>query len=256
MAQWRVEVAVLVLLAVPAALSAAPAADPKPKPDFPAEKVRKALNEKIEVNLENVPFKLAFENLKELTKINFVLDAVTLANHGIAVDSTLVNVKLSDVKAKQVVRAILDDHHLGYAILGDTVFISTEDEAQRRQFKQKVSLDLDKVALETALKDLGREHAVQILVDKKATKEAQSSVTLQLEDVPLDTAIRLLCDHAGLKPVRMGNVLYVTTGANAKVLRGEPDLAPKPTPGGVYDTWRMLLPYIDNPKGIFLPIGK
>src|SRR5262249_14414555 len=145
------------LIAVPTALWAAPAAEPKPKTEFPAEKVRKALDQKIEVNLDNVPFKVAFDELKEKTKINFVFDVVTLANNGIAVDATPVSVKLSDVKAKEVLRTILDANRLGYAILGDTVFISTEDEVQRKQLKQKVNLDLDKTVLETAVKDLGRE---------------------------------------------------------------------------------------------------
>src|SRR5260370_18837088 len=167
----------IVLLALPAALWAAPAVEPKPKTEFPAERVRKALDKKIDANFENVSLKAAFDDLKELTKINFVLDVITLANNGIAVDNPLVNVKLTEVKAKQVLRTILDANHLGYAIIGDTVFISTEDEAQRRQLKQKVSLDLEKIALETALKDLGRETGGQILIDKKTTKEAGTQVT-------------------------------------------------------------------------------
>jgi len=254
MIRWQVLASGLVLLALPAALWAAPAVEPKPKTEFPAERVRQALDKKIDANFENVPLKAAIDDLKELTKVNFVLDVVTLANNGIAVDNTLVNIKLTDVKAKQVLRTILDAHRLGYAIIGDTVFISTEDEAQRRQLKQKVSLDLDKVALETALKDLVRETGVQILIDKKATKEAGAQVTVQLDDVPLDTALRLLCDQAGLKPVRMGNVLYVTTAANAKELRSEPDVAPGPTPGGWNPDWQKLF----EPKGgaIFLPGGK
>jgi type II secretory pathway component GspD/PulD (secretin) len=244
-----------VLLAAPPALRAAPAVDPKPKAEFPAEKVRKALDQTVEVNFDNIPFKVAFDDLKEKTKINFVLDVVTLANNGIAVDSTPVSVKLSDVKAKHALRAMLDANRLGYAIVGDTVFISTEDEAQRKQLKQKVSLDLDKVALETAVKDLGRETGVQLVIDKKASKEAGTQVTVQLEDVPLDTAIRLICDQAGLKPVRMGNVLYVTTSANAKELRAEPELTPNPAQNGWNGIWKQLLPYID-PKDLVVPIGR
>ena len=50
--------------------------------------------------------------------------------------------------------------------------------------------------------------------------------------MPFDTVIRLLCEDANLKPVRMGNVLYVTSKENAKELRTEPELAPSPYPGG------------------------
>ena len=49
-------------------------------------------------------------------------------------------------------------------------------------------------------------------------------MTLQLEDVPLETAVRLLARLAGLKPVRLDNVLFVTTEERADKLR--PDATP------------------------------
>jgi hypothetical protein len=65
-----------------------------------------------------------------------------------------------------------------------------------------------------------------LLVDPRVSKEAQSPVTLQLDDVPLETAVRLMAEVSGLKAVRMGNVLFVTNKANAAELRAEPDLVP------------------------------
>jgi hypothetical protein len=170
--------------------------------------------------------------LKELTKINFVVDNVTLANNGIDVNNTPITIKQQGTKARTALRALLSDNHLGYAIIGETVIITTEDMALYRTLKQKVNLDLDKVPFETAVKDLAKETAVQLLLDKKVTKEAQTPVSLQLEDVPLETAVRLLCEQAELKPVRMGTILYVTSSAKAKELRSEPDLAPSPYPQG------------------------
>jgi hypothetical protein len=84
---------------------------------------------------------------------------------------------------------------------------------------------------EAAIKDLARGASVQILVDKKVNKEAQTPVSLQLKDVPLETAVRLLCEQADLKPVRIGNILYITAVAKAKELRSEPDQAPFVGPG-------------------------
>src|SRR5438067_1399862 len=57
-----------------------------------------------------------------------------------------------------------------------------------------------------------------------AAKEAKMEVSLQMEDVPLETAVRLLSEMAGLKPVRVGNVLFVTTKANATEMRADPEL--------------------------------
>ena len=40
-------------------------------------------------------------------------------------------------------------------------------------------------------------------------------MTLQVEDVPLETAVRLIGEAANLKAVRLGNVVLVTTKAHA-----------------------------------------
>jgi type II secretory pathway component GspD/PulD (secretin) len=231
--RWNELVAVALLAAVPAALTAAPATEDKNKSESAAEKVRKALDQKIDMELAGQSILASIDQFKDKTKINVVLDTNFLAQNGIDVNNHQVSIKVEGVKARSALRSILGQHHLGYAVLGDTVVVTTEDMAMHRQFKQKVSLDLDKVELEKALKDLSKETAVQVLMDKKLAKEAATQVTLQLEDVPLETAVRLLCEQAGVKPVRMGNLLYITSPANAKELRTEPDLAPSPAPGGV-----------------------
>jgi hypothetical protein len=45
-----------------------------------------------------------------------------------------------------------------------------------------------------------------------------------MEDVPLETAVRLVAEMAGLKPVKVGNVLFVTTKTLANEMRNDPDL--------------------------------
>jgi NAD(P)-dependent dehydrogenase (short-subunit alcohol dehydrogenase family) len=224
--------AALVLVAAPAALLAAPAADAKAKAESPAEKVAKALDQKIDVEITDQTLDNAINQLKEQTKVNIVIDQVTLNNMGMVPANMQINVKQQGIKGRQALRAVLNQVHLGYAIIGDSVIVTTDDMAMHRQFKQKITVDLDKVVLETALKNLAKESAIQLLIDKKVNKEAQAAVSLQLEDVPFDTVIRLLCEDANLKPVRMGNVLYVTSKENAKELRTEPELAPSPYPGG------------------------
>jgi hypothetical protein len=229
--RWKELAAVALLALVPAALNAAPAAEDKGKSESPAEKVRKALDQKIDLDVAGSVV-AAVEQFKEKAKVNVVVDVNFLAQNGIDVNNAQVTVKQDGVKARSALRSILGQHHLGYAVLGDTVIVTTEDMAMHRQFKQKVSLDLDKVEFEKALKDLSKETAVQVVVDKKIAKEAATQVSMQLDDVPLETAVRLLCEQAGVKPVRMGNVLYITSAANAKELRTEPDLAPPGGPGG------------------------
>ncbi len=100
-----------------------------------------------------------------------------------------------------------------------------------RQMRQRVNVDLNRVELARALRQLARDTATNVIVDTRAEKDAQAQVTMQLEDVPLETAVRLLSEMAGLKPVRVGNVLFVTKKETANELRNDPDLVQPNQPG-------------------------
>ena len=71
------------------------------------------------------------------------------------------------------------------------------------------------------------------MLDGRVIKEAQTPVTLKLEDVPLEVAVRLMANQAGLRPVRTGNVLYVTTKTNAAELKGDSETPAIPGAGMV-----------------------
>jgi hypothetical protein len=225
---------VLVLFGVAATAPAAPLTE-KPKAENPVEKVRKALDEVIDLDLAGQPLSVAIEQLRAETKINFVVDQVAIAQMGVdPMSSPVVTTKLTRVKARTALRNVLDQLNLSFVIVGEVVHISTEEMAIHRQLRQRVSLDLNGTALQAALKQLAKETGTNLLVDGKSAKEAQTVVTLQLDDVPLETAVRLMAEAAGLKAARVGNVLVVTTKAHATELRAEPDLVtPKSSPGAV-----------------------
>jgi len=84
-----------------------------------------------------------------------------------------------------------------------------------------VHADIANVPLTTALRDLTRAHGGNIVVDARAAKEAGTTVTAELTNVPLDTAVALLADMSGLTTVDVGNVIYVTTKDNARALQQE-----------------------------------
>jgi hypothetical protein len=229
-------------LAFVLALTAAPAAPVTPpkeekKGETGAEKIRKALDQNIaSLEIENQQFPLALDQLREETKINFVIDRGTIQMMGIDIDNGApVKAKLQNVKAKAALRNVLNQYGLSYAIVGDSVIVTTEEMAVYKQLKQRVSLDLDRVQVEKALKNLARETGTNLLLDNRAQKEGQTAVTLQVDDVPLETAVRLIAEGAGLKAARLGNVVLVTTKAHATELRSEPDLAPAPRFPGTAD---------------------
>jgi hypothetical protein len=219
-----------VTLALTPALSAAGAApDTKEKAVSPAEKIKKQLDQIVTLEITDQPLNLALNQIREQSKINFVVDKFTIQQMGMDPEQMPVNVKLKDVKVRTCLRSVLAPYNLGYAIIGDTVLISTDDMAMHRQMKQRVSVELEKVDLAAALKQLSRETASNLMLDTRVGKEAKTEVTLQMEDVPLETAVRLVSEMAGLKPVKVGNVLFVTTKALATEMRNDPDLA---NPGG------------------------
>lgn len=60
-----------------------------------------------------------------------------------------------------------------------------------------------------------------VVMDPRVAKRLQTKATAQFNNVPVDTAVRLLANMADVSMVRLDNVLYLTTEENAKHLREE-----------------------------------
>jgi hypothetical protein len=240
--------AAVVLLGFVVALPA-PAAPVNPetrgKDLGPAEKLRKELDQPLTVDFVDQELQLALNQLHEQTKINFVLDRNTLMQMNID-PSSPVQGKFKDVKLRNILRSVLGAYNLGYAIVGDTVFVSSDEMAMFKQMQQRVSIDLDKVEFGLALKRLSRETATNLILDSRVAKEGSQPISLQVDDVPLETAVRLMAEMVGLKPVRVGNVLFVSSKANAQEMRADPDLVPA-RPNPMNPNEGIVLPGVPNP---------
>lgn len=121
-------------------------------------------------------------------------------------------------------------HSATFFIRGDAIEITTTEAVRKEFFADRptmpgplpplVSGEFDKTTtLETALKELNRYG--NVVLDARANKEGQATVTADLANVPLDTAVRMFADMAGLKVVKLDNSLYVTKKDNMKVLLKE-----------------------------------
>jgi type II secretory pathway component GspD/PulD (secretin) len=233
-ARWCLPAVLALAWAAAPALAApgTPATDTK-KSDSPADKLRKALDQTTDVTIENQGLETAINQLADQAKINVVIDRWTIQNMGIDPNGATVTVKLQNVKIRTALRQMLNQYNLSYVPIGDSIVVTTEDMAVHRQMKQRVSVEVDKEQLGNALKKLARETGTNIILDSKAAKEAETAISLDLDDVPLETAVRLMAEMAGLKPARVGNVLLVTTKAVANELKNEGDLIYRPQPGVV-----------------------
>jgi type II secretory pathway component GspD/PulD (secretin) len=214
---------------------AAPApSDAKAADAAPAATMRERLNSPVTLQLREQSLRVAVDALRAQAKINIVLDSLTIQQQlGFTPDQppVAVNIDLKEVPLRAALRRLLEPYSLSYAVVGDSVVVSTEDGAAAQQLRQPVSVDFDKVELSGALRRLARDTGAPLVQDSRAEKEGATKVSLQLEDVPLETAVRLLSEMAGLKPVRVGNVLFVTSKAVAQELRQ--DAPPPPNPAGV-----------------------
>lgn len=79
----------------------------------------------------------------------------------------------------------------------------------------------EETALAKILPRLAETSGYTIMADPKAGDKLQTKITAQLNNVPIDTAVRLLADMSGMSMVRLDNVFYVTTADNAQKLSEE-----------------------------------
>jgi hypothetical protein len=137
---------------------------------------------------------------------------------------------LGSILQRILTRADADDSELMYVIRRDRIEVTTKAAVAAEFFPTRnvdvppvplVIASIKKVPLEDALLKLAETHDVNIVLDARAGEAAKTLVSAELVNVPLDTAVRLLADMAGLKSVQIDNVVYVTTPANAAVLLKE-----------------------------------
>jgi hypothetical protein len=80
--------------------------------------------------------------------------------------------------------------------------------------------------LDEALRELSSGSGTSVVLDtQQVGDKSHTAVTALLNNVPLDTAVRVLADQAGLAVVRVDNALQVTTRERARALRSEIDRA-------------------------------
>ena len=246
--------AAFLALSAPAA-PAPPAADKDAAAGNPVEKAREALDRAVTLRIDRLSLAAAVAQLRDKAKLNIAIDDPSIQQLGFTAEQPPAPVQLDvkDVKARAALRKMLDPYGLTFVVVGDAVVVTTEDAAAARQLSQRVSVHLDKVQLAAALKQLGRDTGVNLALDPRAEKEASAQVSLDVEDVPLETAVRLLAEMAGLQPVRAANILFVTRKEVAAEMRADPDLAGSPQ-GGV-PPWRVNVYHYELRRGVLVPVG-
>jgi hypothetical protein len=201
--------------------------------ELTAETIRQALDRPVTFELNDQPLQQLVNQMAEQLKFPIVIDRTAVMHLGIEnPNESQASLKVKDVKLRSALRTLLSQYNLSFVVVGEALLITTEEMASFRQLRQRVNLDLSEVQLAKALADLGKSTGTNLVLDPRAAaKSGATPVTLKLDDVPLETAVRLMAEVAALKPVRMGNVLFVTSEDRADKLRRDADGSPNHAPG-------------------------
>ncbi len=70
-------------------------------------------------------------------------------------------------------------------------------------------------SLEDACAEIAEKAGVSVVIDPRVKEKAATKVPCRLINIPLDTAVELVADMAGLAVARKANAYYVTTPENA-----------------------------------------
>jgi hypothetical protein len=207
--------------------------------ETPAEKLHKALDHVFDVEIADLPLDAAINQLRAQTGVNLVIDAAAVPASPVnGQPGSHANLHLRGqfhgVPLRTALTSLLRDHNLTHVVVADTLLITTTTKASERQLGQMVSVNAEGTPLRDVLRKLVRETGANIVLDPHASKEGQTALTVRLNDVPLTTAVDVLADEAGLRAVRLHNVLYVTSEARAEKLR-KTKTTEEPTASG----WRV-----------------
>jgi hypothetical protein len=219
--------------------------------------IRKALDEKITLDFNGGSLEDVLDHLSQKTKLKFVVDyfvvqqmGINFGGFGIAGPGGAVGgffpgnagngpgapavagapggagqagllLKIDNGKVRTALQSMLKPYNLTFVILGDSVVITTDEVGHMRQMRQRVNIDVKGQTLADALQKLADDTGVNLLIDPRQADKAKAKINLQLEDVTVETAFRLLTELADLGSASMGNVLFVTSESRADKLRKE-----------------------------------
>lgn len=205
---------------------------PEPKdarPEPAAARLKRALDETGDVTFDKSTLDEVVALFKNRTRGEIALDSSLTGLGGIDPSQPIFSVNVRGVTYREALRKALAPQQLHFAIVGDRILIGKEATLLARQMRQLVSMDSTATPLADLLKHLADNTGANIVLDPRQAESAKGPIALKVDDVPLESAVRLAADIGGLRAVRLNNVLYVTSDANAEKLRIDAEnLVPTP----------------------------
>ena len=191
-----------------------------------ARQWRDKLDQPVTIEFEpNTPLREALSHIAERYGLTILIDDLAFKVDSDQPDIEAQPVKLprlASVRLRTVLRAIFNQVNADYYVRDDVFTVVPPQRIQSGAvLRQAVDLDLERRPLPAALKELSDVTGVSIVLDGQKLKDSKSEVTADFRNVPLDCAVRVLADMAGMKSVVMDNLIYVTSVENADKLEEE-----------------------------------
>jgi RNA polymerase sigma factor (sigma-70 family) len=197
----------------------------------------------IERSVEGSSLKDVLDFLSEKFHVTFIVNAQAFERAGVGggriVADTPVNLsKMRGVTLATALRYLLDQLQGTYLIRKDHIEITTGDWKAIEAFGSRALDDFQlampminavfrDVPLDLALANLAEQSGKNVVLDPQVEeKQKKSPISARLLNTPVDAAVLVAADMAGLRPVTIGNVFYVTTRDNAQRLINEGSVKP------------------------------
>jgi len=204
----------------------------------------------IHAAFDKQPLANVLQELSDMSGTSVVLDGKRIGDKG----QTAVSGQFNNVPLDTAVRLLANQAGLRGIVVDNTILVTTEEHSSRvlqeqeklavpdagtggagannllQKLQQPLHLNFKEVPLHKVLQNMSKEGELPFLLDPRLAREGQTPITLQLAEVSLDTAARLIAEMVGLKPVLIGNVVFVTSEAAGTRLQNE--LQKGMNPGG------------------------
>lgn len=126
--------------------------------------------------------------------------------------------RLVGIKLRTALRQVFNQANADFLVQDRHILIVPREWLARNvALRQPVSADLRGKSLDQAFGELSRRSGVSIVFSENLVELAKTPMTIQLENVPLITAVSVLADVRALRAIPVENLIYVTTPDKAEL---------------------------------------
>jgi hypothetical protein len=198
---------------------------------FAARRLHEKLNKPVTLDMgidKNTPVKDALEFLSDRYDLTIMINESAFKADGISDNAAATPVglpRMSNVTLNTILQLLAEQVKGSFLITPDGIVFTTpqrtrpEDWLTDRSLPPLVTVRFARRGLRAALEDLSQMTGVSVVLDRRVHGEPRLNTALN--NVPLDTAVRLLADMSDLDVVAMDSILYVTDKPNAEKLQRE-----------------------------------